>query len=63
LPKNEVGVAGSSWIHGKEAWHDVRGVMTSAGGEATLIKKKGGNDVSWADANLIVPNNKENSYD
>jgi hypothetical protein len=28
------------------------GVMTSAGGDATLERKKGGDDVSWANANL-----------
>jgi hypothetical protein len=36
------------------------GVMTSAGGDATLRKEKRGDDVSWADTNLIGPKNKEN---
>jgi hypothetical protein len=39
--------------------HD--GVTTSAGGEATLGRGKGGGDDSWADANLTRPKNEENS--
>jgi hypothetical protein len=38
-------------------------VATSAGGEAVSGRKKGGDDTSWADANLIRPKNKENSHD
>jgi hypothetical protein len=37
------------------------GVATSAGREATPRREKGEDDVSWADANLTVPKNKENA--
>jgi hypothetical protein len=33
--------------------------MRSASGEATLRREKGGNDVSWADANLTGPKNEK----
>jgi hypothetical protein len=33
-------------------------VATSARGEATLRRKKGGDDVNWADANLNRSKNK-----
>jgi hypothetical protein len=36
-------------------------VMTSTGGDATSGRGNGGNDVSWADANLTGPKNEENS--
>jgi hypothetical protein len=39
--------------------HD--GMMMSAGGEATLRRGKGGDDVCWADTNLTEPKNEENS--
>jgi hypothetical protein len=41
-------------------WCD--GVTMSAGGDATLGGKKGGDDVSWPKANLIGPKNEEKSY-
>jgi hypothetical protein len=34
------------------------GVATSAGGEATPGREKGGDDTSWADVNLTEPKNK-----
>jgi hypothetical protein len=37
------------------------GVVTSTGGEAAPDRKKGGDDVSWADTNLIGPKNKKKS--
>jgi hypothetical protein len=37
------------------------GVMTSAGVETTLERRKGGDDVSWADVNLTGLKNKENT--
>jgi hypothetical protein len=58
LSEDEGEATSSSWLHGKEAWHDV---VTSAGGEATSGKGKGGDDVSWANANLTGPNNEENA--
>jgi hypothetical protein len=36
------------------------GVTTSAGGEATPGRGKGGDDANWADVNLTMPKNKEN---
>jgi hypothetical protein len=36
------------------------GVVTSAGGEVTPGREKGGDDDSCVDANLIGPKNKEN---
>jgi hypothetical protein len=33
--------------------------MMSAGGEATLGKRKGGDDASWTHANLIRPKMKK----
>jgi hypothetical protein len=36
-------------------------IATSAGGEATPGRGKGGDDVDWADANLTEPKNEENS--
>jgi hypothetical protein len=39
------------------------GVATSVGGEATPKREKGGDDVSWVDANLTGPKNKKNSRD
>jgi hypothetical protein len=38
--------------------HD--GLATLAGGEAAPGRVKGGDDTSWADANLTGPKNKEN---
>jgi hypothetical protein len=38
-------------------------VTTSAGGEMTPRRGKGGEDTSWADANLTGPKTKENTYD
>jgi hypothetical protein len=35
----------------------------SGGEEAALRRGKGGDDVSWADMNLIGPKNEENSRD
>jgi hypothetical protein len=35
-------------------------VTTSIGGEAAPRKKKGVDDASWIDANLIGPKNKKN---
>jgi hypothetical protein len=35
------------------------GVATSAGGEATLGRGKGGDDANWADMNLTTPKNEE----
>jgi hypothetical protein len=41
-----------------------RGSVTmSAGGEAASGRGKGGDNVSWADANLTGPKNEENSRD
>jgi hypothetical protein len=37
------------------------GVATSIGGEAAPGRGKGGDDVSWIDANLTEPKNEENS--
>jgi hypothetical protein len=37
------------------------GVATSAEGEAAPGRGKGGDDVSWADANLTGPKNEENT--
>jgi hypothetical protein len=37
------------------------GVMTSAGGEVTSGRGKGGDNTSWADANLTGMENEENS--
>jgi hypothetical protein len=37
------------------------GVTTSTRGDATLGRKKGGNDVSWADANLTRSKNEKKS--
>jgi hypothetical protein len=39
------------------------GVTTSAGGEMTPRRGKGGEDTSWADVNLTGPKTKENTYD
>jgi hypothetical protein len=39
------------------AWRG--GMMISAGGEAAPGREKGGDDISWADANLIVPKMKK----
>jgi hypothetical protein len=36
-------------------------MTTSARGKTAPGRKKGGNDVSWADMNLTVPKNEENS--
>jgi hypothetical protein len=38
-------------------------MMISARGEVTPERRKGGDDVSWADVNLTVLKNKENSCD
>jgi hypothetical protein len=38
------------------------GVMTSDRGEAVPGRDKGGDDVSWADVNLIRLKNKENPH-
>jgi hypothetical protein len=38
-------------------------VVTSAEAEAASGRGKGGDDVSWADANLTRPKNGENSRD
>jgi hypothetical protein len=35
-------------------------VMTSARGEATPGRGKGGDDTCWADTNFTAPKNKEN---
>jgi hypothetical protein len=37
------------------------GVMTSTGGEVAPERKKGGDNVSWADVNLTGSKNKKNS--
>jgi hypothetical protein len=37
------------------------GVMTSVGGEMTPGRGKGGDNTSWADANLTGPKIEENS--
>jgi hypothetical protein len=39
----------------------VRRLDDVAGGEATPRREKGGDDASWADANLTGPKNKENT--
>jgi hypothetical protein len=36
------------------------GMVTLAGGEMASGREKGGDDASWADANLTEPKNKEN---
>jgi hypothetical protein len=46
---------------GSVTWCD--GMMTSVGGEAAPRRRKGGDDASWASANLTGPKNKENSRD
>jgi hypothetical protein len=38
-------------------------VATSVRGEAAPGRGKGGDDISWANANLTRPKNKENSRD
>jgi hypothetical protein len=38
------------------------GVMTTARGEAALRRENGGDDVSWADADLTDPKNKQNPH-
>jgi hypothetical protein len=38
------------------------GVATSIGGEVTPGRGKGGDEVSWTDANLTGSKNKENSH-
>jgi hypothetical protein len=38
------------------------GMATSAGGEALPERENGGDDVSWADANLTGPTNEENPH-
>jgi hypothetical protein len=38
------------------------GVTTSVEGEVAPERKKGGDDVSWADVNLTEPKNKENPH-
>jgi hypothetical protein len=37
------------------------GVTMSTGGETTLGRRNGGDDPSWADANLTGPKNEKNS--
>jgi hypothetical protein len=37
-------------------------VMMSVGGEVTLRREKGGDDVSLTDMNLTKPKNKENPH-
>jgi hypothetical protein len=37
-------------------------MATPARGEAALKREKGGDKVSWADANLTKPKNEENSH-
>jgi hypothetical protein len=37
-------------------------VATLIRGEMTLGRGKGGDDASWADTNLTVPQNEENSH-
>jgi hypothetical protein len=39
------------------------GVATSAGGETTSGRGKGGDDASWSDADLTRPKNEENPCD
>jgi hypothetical protein len=36
-------------------------VVTSTGGDAAPGRGKGGDDISWADANLTEPKNKKKS--
>jgi hypothetical protein len=38
------------------------GVTMSTGGEAAPGRKKGGDDVNWANVNLTGPKNEENSH-
>jgi hypothetical protein len=57
LLEDEAEVSSLSWLHGKEACH---GVTTSAGGEAAPRMRMGGDDFSWANANLTGPKNKKN---
>jgi hypothetical protein len=37
-------------------------VVTSVGGDAAQGRGKGGDDTSWADANLTGPKNEENTH-
>jgi hypothetical protein len=39
------------------------GVTTSVGGEVTPGRGKRGDDISWADTNIIEPKNEENPRD
>jgi hypothetical protein len=41
--------------------HDI--VTTSARGEASSGREKGGDDVSWADVNPTGPKSEENPHD
>jgi hypothetical protein len=57
LLEDEADVLSLSWLHGKEACHDV---TTSTRGETTPRMRMGGDDFSWANANLTGPKNKKN---
>jgi hypothetical protein len=57
LSKDEAEPVSSSWLYRKEAWHNA---AISVGEEAALRREKGGDDVSWANANLTGSKNEEN---
>jgi hypothetical protein len=38
------------------------GMAMSSGGEAVPVREKGGDDVSWTDANLTGSKNEENTH-
>jgi hypothetical protein len=56
--KDEADAASLSLLHGNEAWH---GMVTSVGGDAAPGRRKGRDDISWANTNLTRSKNKENS--
>jgi hypothetical protein len=57
LPEDEAEAASSSWLNGKEAWHNV---AASTRGKVAPGRGKEGDDTSWAEENFTGPKNEEN---
>jgi hypothetical protein len=59
FPEDKVEATNSSWLHRKKVQHDM---AMSTGGDAAPRRGKGGDNISWANANFTGLKNEENIH-
>jgi hypothetical protein len=61
LSEDEVDAGSSCWLYGKEMWHDAAAWWYVGRRRGGTEEGKGGDNASWADANLTRSKNKKKS--